>query len=47
MTVLFQGGVVGLVFGGSTAWIVANNIRRGRKQQEEEEEEEEKGQEDG
>lgn len=28
MSVLFQGGVVGLVLGGSTAWIVAHNVRR-------------------
>jgi hypothetical protein len=28
MTILFQGGVVGLVLGGSTAWIVAQNVRR-------------------
>lgn len=34
MSVLFQGGVVGLVLGGSTAWIVAHNVRR-RKQEEE------------
>lgn len=37
MTVLFQGGVVGLVLGGSTAWIVAHNIRRGRREEEGEE----------
>lgn len=36
MTVLFQGGVVGLVLGGSTAWIVSNNVRRGRKAEDEE-----------
>lgn len=36
MTILFQGGVVGLVLGGSTAWVVANNVRRGRKEMEEE-----------
>lgn len=40
MTVLFQGGVVGLVLGGSTAWVVANNVRRGRKEQDEETDEE-------
>jgi predicted CXXCH cytochrome family protein len=28
ITTLFQGGVVGLVLGGSTAWIVARNVRR-------------------
>ncbi len=27
MATLFQGGVVGLVFGGTTAWIVARNLR--------------------
>jgi len=31
MTTLFQGGVIGLVFGGSTAWFVAHNVRRGRE----------------
>jgi predicted CXXCH cytochrome family protein len=41
MTVVFQGGVVGLVLGGSTAWIVANNIRRGRKQEDEASDDEE------
>lgn len=34
MTVLFQGAVVGLVLGGSTAWIVASNVRRGRTEEE-------------
>ncbi len=28
ITLLFQGGIVGLVLGGSTAWIVARNVRR-------------------
>lgn len=28
ITLLFQGGVVGLVLGSSTAWIVARNVRR-------------------
>ena len=28
ITTLFQGGVVGIVLGGSTAWMVARNIRR-------------------
>lgn len=28
MTNLFQGGVVGIVLGGTTAWIVARNVRR-------------------
>jgi len=35
LSVLFQGGLVGLVLGGSTAWIVANNVRRGRKEDKE------------
>jgi predicted CXXCH cytochrome family protein len=34
MTVLFQGGVIGLVLGGTTAWIVSSNLRRGRKDEE-------------
>ncbi len=25
---LFQGGIIGLVLGGSTAWFVARNVRR-------------------
>lgn len=37
MTILFQGGVVGLVLGSSTAWIVASNVRRARRDEEEEE----------
>ncbi len=28
LATLFQGGVVGLVFGGTTAWMVARNLRR-------------------
>lgn len=36
LSLLFQGGVVGLVLGGSTAWIVANNVRRGREESEDE-----------
>ena len=28
MSTLFQGGVIGLTLGGTTAWIVANNLRR-------------------
>lgn len=39
MTILFQGGVVGLVLGGSTAWIVARNLRNGRKEENGEEQE--------
>ena len=31
VTLLFQGGVLGLVLGGSTAWFVANNIRQRRE----------------
>lgn len=41
MTVLFQGGVVGLVLGSSTAWVVAHNVRRGRKEEEDEEDDNE------
>jgi predicted CXXCH cytochrome family protein len=38
ITTLFQGGVVGIVLGGSTAWVVARNIRGtpGLKEQDEE-----------
>jgi predicted CXXCH cytochrome family protein len=28
MSILFQGGIIGLVLGGSTAWIVARNVRQ-------------------
>lgn len=38
VTLLFQGGVVGLVLGGSTAWFVAHNVRRGREENRDEEE---------
>jgi hypothetical protein len=38
VTLLFQGGVVGLVLGGSTAWIVATNVRRGKKETDDDEE---------
>ncbi|MBK8900424.1 MAG: hypothetical protein IPM53_04510 [Anaerolineaceae bacterium] len=31
LTLLFQGGVLGLVLGGSTAWFVANNVRQRRE----------------
>ncbi len=43
MTNLFQGGVVGIVLGGTTAWIVARNVRRlpGKEKSEEEEAEDE------
>lgn len=30
LTTILQGGVIGLVLGASTAWLVANNVRRGR-----------------
>jgi len=39
VTLLFQGGVLGLVLGGSTAWFVANNVREQREQEEEEDDE--------
>lgn len=32
VTLLFQGGIVGLVLGGSTAWFMAQNIRAGRRE---------------
>jgi len=32
VTLIFQGGIVGLVLGGSTAWFVAQNIRAGRRE---------------
>ena len=41
MTYIFQGGIVGLVLGGSTAWVVAHNVRRGRPEEEDNDEEEE------
>lgn len=31
LALLFQGGVLGLVLGGSTAWFVANNVRQRRE----------------
>ena len=34
VTLIFQGGIVGLVLGGSTAWFVAQNIRAGRREDE-------------
>lgn len=40
MTMLFQGGVIGLVFGGTTAWIVARNIRRLPEDEENDDDEE-------
>lgn len=33
VTLLFQGGIVGLVLGASTAWFVAQNIRAGRREE--------------
>lgn len=39
LATLFQGGVVGLVLGGTTAWFVAQNVRSARKSEEEEPEE--------
>ncbi|MAU00253.1 MAG: hypothetical protein CL608_24195 [Anaerolineaceae bacterium] len=39
VTLLFQGGVLGLVLGGSTAWFVANNVRQRREYEEEEDDE--------
>jgi hypothetical protein len=41
MAILFQGGVVGLVLGGSTAWLVARNTRRDEPEEDNEEVEEE------
>lgn len=33
MTTLLQGGIIGLVLGASTAWLVARNVRRGRAEE--------------
>ncbi len=41
VTLLFQGAVVGIVLGGSTAWIVATNVRRGKLEEQEEAEDDE------
>ena len=41
ITVLFQGGVLGLVLGGSTAWFVANNVRQRREFEGEDDEQDE------
>ncbi len=41
VTLLFQGGIVGLTLGGSTAWIIANNIRRSSMKKDEDDDEEE------
>ena len=35
VTTLFQGGIVGLVLGGTSAWFVASNIRQRRRDEEE------------
>jgi predicted CXXCH cytochrome family protein len=35
VTSTFQGAIIGLVLGGSTAWIVGQNIRRGQSEEEE------------
>lgn len=32
VTMIFQGGVVGLILGGTTAWFVANNVRNARRE---------------
>jgi predicted CXXCH cytochrome family protein len=37
VTLLFQGGIVGLVLGGSTAWFVSQNMRSRRQREEDEE----------
>lgn len=36
VTMIFQGGVVGLILGGTTAWFVANNLRSARRENEHE-----------
>jgi hypothetical protein len=36
VTMVFQGGVVGLVLGGSTAWFIASNLRNSRREIEDE-----------
>jgi len=38
MTVLFQGGVIGLVLGASTAWLIARNLRQRRLKEKRDEE---------
>jgi predicted CXXCH cytochrome family protein len=42
VTLLFQGGVVGLALGGTTAWFVAQNIRARQRKEDERDQEEEK-----
>lgn len=36
ISTLFQGGVIGLTAGGTTAWILANNLRRRRERKSDE-----------
>ena len=43
MTALFQGGVIGLVLGGSTAWIVARNMSRTPEENSPENDDDEEG----
>jgi predicted CXXCH cytochrome family protein len=47
LATLFQGGVIGLVLGGSTAWFVAHNTRRTQGRREDENQPEEPEQEEG
>lgn len=42
VALLFQGGVLGLMLGGSTAWFVANNVRQRRELDEDHDNEQEK-----
>ncbi len=42
VALLFQGGVLGLMLGGSTAWFVANNVRQRREFEEDHDDEQEK-----
>lgn len=35
MSIIFQGGIVGLVLGSTTAWIIANNVRGASSEQDE------------
>ncbi len=39
VTLLFQGGIVGLALGGSTAWFMAHNVRKRSKEEQDDEEE--------
>jgi len=47
LTSIFQGGIIGLVLGGSTAWIIAHNVRRSLNGEEENGEDEEVESENG